>query len=388
MKSLQQNSTARLLALFHDIAEAGLAGNSQRVELLALTAVRSLKEDNPQFSERLGSLLVQFSANNSCVRSQSLPPSPVDPDEGMSLLRLVPTQDAAAPVLDAGHQTAVTRFLNERTQTAMLLREGLLPPRTLLLKGPPGTGKTMLSRWMARQLGLPLMALDLASSISSYLGKTGSNLRRSLDYARTTPCLLLLDEFDAIAKRRDDSTEVGELKRIVNVLLKELEDWPLHSVLVAATNHPELLDPAIHRRFDVVIDIPLPNQSEREAILLRSFGHFSASFPKNFLSSLASVLDGASGSELDTVANGAVRRHVVEGAPLPQAFVDAVLKSGRGQTKNHLGILARSLRDHSGLSVREIATLLGKGSSTIQHHLTRGSEKAKEEFQCQTKSDG
>src|SRR5207302_507463 len=80
---------------------------------------------------------------------------------------------------------------------------------------------------VARMLDLPLDGLDLATSISSYLGKTGSNLRRSLDYCRATPCVLLLDEFDAIAKRRDDSSELGELKRIVNVLLKELEEWPI-----------------------------------------------------------------------------------------------------------------------------------------------------------------
>lgn len=375
MNSIQTNGTDRLLALFHDLAEAGLAGNSQRVELLALTAVRAMKGENPHFSEQLGALLAQCSTNHAAMRSQGVPPSPVDPDEGLSLLRMVPTQDAVAPVLNAGLFAVVTRFLNERSQSALLLREGLLPPRTLLVKGPPGTGKTMLSRWLARQLGLPLMALDLASSISSYLGKTGSNLRRSLDYARATPCLLLLDEFDAIAKRRDDTTEVGELKRIVNVLLKELEDWPLHSVLVAATNHPELLDPAIHRRFDVVIEIPLPDQSEREAILLRGVGHFSASLSPAFVSSLATVLDGSSGSDLDTAANGAVRRHVVEGLSLPQALVEAALKGGRAPTNAHLGILVRGLRDHSGLSVRDIAVLLGKGASTIQYHLTAGASK-------------
>jgi SpoVK/Ycf46/Vps4 family AAA+-type ATPase len=235
----------------------------------------------------------------------------------------------------------------------------------------------MLARWVARQLDLRLVVLDLATSISSYLGKTGANLRRSLDYARAKPCIFLLDEFDAIGKRRDDSTEVGELKRIVSVLLKELEEWPLHSVLIAATNHPELLDPAIHRRFDVVLEIPLPNETEREAILTRVCGHFSQAFPSGFLRAIAESAVGQNGSELETMAQAAVRRHVVEKAPLTKCFVEELeSRVPDGLPKKRFSMLAKTLHETAGLSVREIAEVMGKSPSTMQYHLTKEGQNA------------
>ena len=222
MKALRISSTQSLGALLPQLVEAGLSGNRQRLELLSLTAIRTLKGEHPLVAAELGSLLSKFTANSASLRWHSAEPPPVDADAGLALLRVQPADNAPEPILEPTIHAIVARFLHERAEAERLLREGFAPPRTLLLKGQPGTGKTMLARWVAMQLKLPLVVLDLATSISSFLGKTGANLRRSLDYARATPCVLLLDEFDAIAKRRDDSTEVGELKRIVNVLLAEL----------------------------------------------------------------------------------------------------------------------------------------------------------------------
>ena len=372
MANQKQTSTERIARLIPKLVEAGLLGDRQRLELLSLEAIRTFRGEFPGMTDGLGDLLSKFAANRGAMRWKTSEPPPTDLDAGSALVRVEPVDNAPEPILEAQVLEIVNRFLRERSEGELLLRQGFAPPRTLLLKGAPGTGKTMLARWLSMRLDLQLVVLDLATSISSFLGKTGGNLRRSLDYGRATPCVLLLDEFDAIGKRRDDVTEVGELKRIVSVLLKELEDWPLHSVLVAATNHPELLDPAIHRRFDVVLEIPLPGETEREGILARACGQFSTTVPDGFLRTLAGALGGLNGSELDGVGQAAARRHVIEQVPLARCFVEALEKRfPGGLPKKELGALVRSLQSATALSVRDIAQLVGKSSSAVQYHLSK-----------------
>lgn len=364
-------STKQIVPLFLKLVEEGLAGNTQRLELLSLNAVRTLRAESPDLAQALGALVAKFAGNGSALRLRAAGPPPADADAGLALLRIQPVDDAKEPVLTHSTHSRIERFLIERIECEKLLKQGFAPPRTLLLQGMPGTGKTMLAKWMALRLGLPLVVLDLATSISSFLGKTGANLRRSLDYARATPCVLLLDEFDAIGKRRDDAGEVGELKRIVNVLLKELEDWPFHSVLVAATNHPELLDPAINRRFDVVIELSLPGEAERLAILQRACGQFTGSFPDGFLVAISRCLEGCNGSEIDTLSQSVVRRHVIEGTELPLLFVDAVVSRKPSLRKEESASLSRLLKETTNLTVREIGHVVGKSSSAVQYQLTK-----------------
>jgi hypothetical protein len=286
------------------IAEAGLIGDPQRLELVLITAIRSLKRHSPEVSKELSSVLSQYASNPGGLRWKSSGPPPADADEGLALVRIESVDTALRPILPEPLLQRVHQFLTERREPEKLIAEGFQPPGSLLMTGAPGTGKTVLARWVAQQLGLPLVSLDLATSISSFLGKTGFNLRRVLDYARTRPCVLLLDEFDAVAKRRDDGSDLGELKRVVNVLLKELEEWPLRSVLVAATNHPDLLDPAIRRRFDLVLDLPLPGHDERVAIMSRAAGRFHEEVPDCFLEALAVTLESVSGSSVSTSRPG------------------------------------------------------------------------------------
>ena len=366
-----KSRTADLSVVLPKIIEAGLVGNRQRLELLTLNAIRTLKSSFPEVANELSSLLNDYSMGGSLLRSVHLEPPPADTDAGFALLRIESTEEIEEPVLNPSVKAVAQRFLRERMEGQKLLSEGIVPPRTLLLKGEPGTGKTMLAMWLAKQLDLPLAVLDLATSISSFLGKTGANLRKSLDYARAVPCVLLLDEFDAIGKRRDDTTEHGELKRIVNVLLKELEVWPMHSVLVAATNHPELLDPAINRRFDVVLEMPLPAEDQRQIILERACGRFTAELPEGFLKVVAHVRAGTSGSDLDTLAKSVVRRHIIERNPLTHSFIEAIEQSPDGIPKGKLQNFIRAIRSMMGLTVREIAELTGRSSSTIQYHLNK-----------------
>ncbi len=355
------------------IAEAALAGNQQRLEILLVKAVRSLKSDYPDLGDELGTLLSQYSVNPDSLRWKEAGPPPADADQGLSLVRTDKLDSVYSPILPQAVASRVEQFLKERQQSQRLLAEGFAPTRSILLVGPPGTGKTMLARWCAHRLNLPLLFLDLATTISSFLGKTGFNLRRVLDYARHRPCVLLLDEFDSIAKRRDDSTELGELKRIVNVLLKELEEWPMHSVLIAATNHPDLLDSAIRRRFDLALDLPMPGEVERMAIMERAGGRFAKEVPAPLLRAAAKSLDGVSASDVDSFVQAMVRNHLSSGSPLTKSFVaELQLRFGQRIRGKSVGRLIRTV--HSGsngaFTVRDLAELFGKSPSTIQHHLT------------------
>ena len=371
--------TDALTVLLSDFAEAGLVGDHDRMQLLVLKAIRSLKGECPVVSRQLSEILSRFTGGESTLRGKKAGPPPADQEEGMALVRVENASDANEPVLPAATKKIVEQFIRERHDCLRLLSEGFGPPSSLLLMGLPGTGKTMLARWLARQLSIPFVVLDLATSVSSYLGKTGFNLRRSLDYAKSSPCLLLLDEFDAIAKRRDDTTDVGELKRIVNVLLKELESWPIHSVLVAATNHPELLDPAIERRFHVVLKLPLPGSEERLAIIQRSSGRFCDEMPPRLLDACAKVTKGISGSDLERLPQAAIRQHLVSGAPLSTTLVSEVQRGCRDHMDGgSVGVLIRAMQraSENKFKVRELADMFGKSVSTIQHHLKREVEDA------------
>ena len=164
------------------------------------------------------------------------------------------------PVYEDVVLETISRLINERQSIKSLLEAGLESTTTTLFTVPPGVSKTLADRWIARELGRPLLILDLSAVMSSYLGRTGSNLRHVLDYAKSLDCVLLLDELDAIAKRRDDSSEIGKLKRLVTVLLQQLDDWPSAGLLIAATIHADLLDHAVWCRFEELVKFGVPQQ--------------------------------------------------------------------------------------------------------------------------------
>jgi len=174
-------------------------------------------------------------------------------------------------VLSDDCRSGVEQLIEEQRRASLLRSNGLDPRHRVLLVGPPGNGKTTLAEAIAESLAVPFFVVRYEAMIGSYLGETAARLKRVFDYARTTPCVLFFDEFDAVGKERGDIHETGEIKRVVTSLLMQVDDLPSYTVIVAATNHAELLDRAVWRRFQLRLNLPAPRTNELAQYFERSF---------------------------------------------------------------------------------------------------------------------
>lgn len=223
---------------------------------------------------------------------------PVDSESRFPLVEEVSLKLISEPplVLPPEQEAIVNEFLSIAKSYAQIESLGLANTLALLIYGPPGTGKTRLARHIAVELGLPLYVARLDGLVSSYLGSTSKNIRALFDFAAKNPCILFLDEFDAIAKLRGDSQELGELKRVVNSFIQNLDSLGSQSIIVGATNHPELLDSAIWRRFNFRIEVTLPNEEMRREMWQLFLPPLSYSSKEIDL--LVDLTDGFSGSDI------------------------------------------------------------------------------------------
>lgn len=208
---------------------------------------------------------------------------------------------------------SVCQEVIEEQERADLLRAHQVEPRhRLLFIGSPGNGKTSLAEAMAEALVLPLLVVRYEGVIGSYLGETASRLQRVFDHVRTRECLLFFDEFDSIGKERGDTHETGEIKRVVSSLLLQIDALPSHVVVVTATNHPELLDRAVWRRFQVRVELPPPTRAQREEWFRRL--EIRTGKPLGFTArTLADKTGGLSFGELEELGADITRRVILDG---------------------------------------------------------------------------
>ena len=233
----------------------------------------------------------------------------LEPGAGVRIAR--PERNLASLVLAAGTRTGCEELVEEQQRIELLRSYGLEPRHRLLLTGPPGNGKTSLAEALAEALFLPLIQIRYEAVIGSFLGETAERLAKVFDFARTRRCVLFLDEFDAIAKERGDRYETGEIKRVVSSLLLFVDELPSHVVLIAASNHPELLDRAAHRRFQIHFELPAPGQRERVSYF-HSFLHTIEGKTGFTARRLADATAGASFSELHDLTLDIRRRRVLD----------------------------------------------------------------------------
>lgn len=364
---MEQRAAIELINLFQDAIKVGGAALEMRVRRFA-SFVRASDPELAQAAAKCAGV----GTTRSLIGGVVARTSPIDSDTKLPLVRMDPVEaHRQEPLLGATERAEIQRVIRERQAIDRLMEAGYTPVRSVLMSGPPGVGKTMTAGWLAKQLGLPLLTLDLASVMSSYLGKTGANVRAVLNHAQAHPCVLLLDEFDAIAKRRDDDSDVGELKRLVTVILQTIDDWSPLSLLVAATNHGELLDPAVWRRFDVTLNFSLPDQAQRSQ-LLRAQG-----VAEELADAIGAVTEGQTFSIISRAVESARKQTLLEEKSFDEALAAWALTvtADRGQTPAQYERQRRDLQIvvyHSRhMSAREIADAMGTSHTTVIRSLKR-----------------
>ncbi len=181
---------------------------------------------------------------------------------GDLVFEMAPSRSLGELILPRAVEATVAELVEEQLRSDLLRSYNIEPRHRLLLTGPPGNGKTSLAEALADAMSVPLVVVRYEAVIGSYLGETAQRISQVFDYARSRQCVLFFDEFDAVAKERGDSNETGEIKRVVSSLLLQVDALPSYVVVVTASNHPELLDRAVWRRFQIHLELPMPAQEQ------------------------------------------------------------------------------------------------------------------------------
>jgi DNA polymerase III delta prime subunit len=336
------------------------------VESLRTMIVSHREHDEDGFRHGAESIIRALTVQNRPSEARSLkeamrisgqrnvsPTTPVQPTANVSisvltrqmpgLISFIPANGQRHLVFQKQTGHSLSGVIGEHRAASKLAEAGLSPRRKLLFWGPPGCGKTATAQWLAHELGLPCGIVRLASLITSYVGETGANIQKVLQIANQTPMVLLVDEADAIAKSRDDENDVGELRRVVNTLLQGLDAFTNHnSIVILASNHTHLFDSALWRRFDDVVEFPLPSESERLELLR----HLTSGLKlTGRLSSVAKGMVGRSFAEVERAVFEVAKTLVIENRS--SASTTDILRASQQFEKKVATATRRSLRKPS-----------------------------------------
>lgn len=360
-----------------NLARLAIGDSFEDTRLFLARLVRKYRQSHPELAFRLDQSLKSTqtrSSGSSVLRRDTMTvnpsefPLPVDGDSRLSLIRVFDDRAGlASPILPSAIHDAISAIIRERQEFERLAARGISPTRSAILVGPPGVGKTLSARWIASKLDKPLWVLDLTAVMSSLLGKTGNNLRTALDHAKKHAAILLLDEIDAIAKRRSDESDIGELKRLVTVMLQEVDQWPDNGLLLAATNHPELVDPALWRRFDLVVKFDAPDTVAIGTAIKRFLGDDQEAF-EAWIGVLTAGLQGQSLSDVERSINTLRRGHTLQTAPIEKLICAAIGQRQEALSKVERLNLAIELAKTGQHTHMQISQMTGVARDTIRKH--------------------
>jgi SpoVK/Ycf46/Vps4 family AAA+-type ATPase len=244
--------------LLLSIVRAGVSGDKTTLK----TTVEALVADERAKSHHILADRLQRALQVVSITPPTLTNVQASPNGRDTILEIVARVQLDQLVLTLPAKAAGRQLIEEHARADVLRANGYEPRHRVLLSGPPGNGKTSFAEAIAEALALPFFVVRYDALVGSYLGETNTRLRNLFDYVRTRPCILFFDEFDSIGKERGDTHETGEIKRVVSFLLMQLDQLPSYVLTIAATNHAELLDRAVWRRFQSRISFPAPRNEE------------------------------------------------------------------------------------------------------------------------------
>jgi SpoVK/Ycf46/Vps4 family AAA+-type ATPase len=252
--------------LLLSIVRAGAAGDRDALRSSVEAVVAEERGKNHHMlADRLQRAL------NAVSITSAAPPQPTSQAGKDTILETTPRRRLEELILPLPVSELVKQLIEEQHRADLLRAHGMQPRHRVLLSGPPGNGKTSVAEAIAEAMAVQFFTVRYDALVGSYLGETNTRLARLFDYARTVPCVLFFDEFDSIGKERGDIHETGEIKRVVSFLLMQIDQLPSYVVAVAATNHAELLDRAVWRRFQLRLALPQPSLEALAVFLDRQF---------------------------------------------------------------------------------------------------------------------
>ena len=255
----------------------------------------------------------QFQLNNNFTEKYKTNiPIPRDAEKGFPLLEINENYyNLDDVILNDELKTKLEYVIEEFNQMEILATYGLNPKQKLLFCGPPGTGKTLTSHVISSVLGYPLVHIRFDSIVSSFLGETATNLRKIFDFIEQGEWVVLFDEFDALGKERDDGSEHGELRRVVNAVLQMMDSYDGKSIIIAATNHEQILDSAIWRRFDEIIEFPVLGKNQLQGLLQLKLRGVRREFDLDS-DELHNIFNGKSPAIIERIIRRAVKRMILK----------------------------------------------------------------------------
>ncbi len=238
--------------------------------------------------------------------------TPKDNDKDMPLVEVMyPEKYFSDLIVSEDRIAQLEQIIKEFNNWDVLVSNGVFPTRRALFYGPPGCGKTLSAQALAGEIGIPMLYVRFDALISSYLGETASNIRKVFDYAKKDSWLIFFDEFDAIGRSRNDSTEHGEIKRVVNAFLQQIDNYKGRSLIIAATNFEESLDYAIWRRFDETIRFDMPSNEEKRKLFNLKMNKFKG--PTHVIDQYLNELEAFSHSDIEKICQIIMKQCILEG---------------------------------------------------------------------------